>query len=185
MKKFEQTIPKEQMAIVKDALVCYQQTLIVANRSRGESGEASLEHPIFDIHALIGLLDREVTVVLTQDEVDGFGKYGVDFPEYIGEPYRLKEITSQEKLSAAMTKLAYFAHNFPWGFIEDVWGVGTHLGNHLQEKYRLHGDFWKWYMNLSDDNKDMLNEYVLNNYKGMPSLDKAIFSTTKSVSNGN
>jgi hypothetical protein len=92
-----------------------------------------------------------------------------------------------KSLSAAMTKLAYFAYNFNSGFIGEVWGVGS-IGLHLRDKFaKCHeqkgptAGFWDFYVDLSQDNKDKLNDYVLSNYKGMASLDAVLAATVNPI----
>lgn len=87
-----------------------------------------------------------------------------------------------KKAVAAMTKLAFFAYNYNHTFIEDVWGTGS-VKQHLFEKFgKCHEKkgptlgFWEFYMDLSQENKDKLNDYILKNYKGMRSMDDIIFN---------
>lgn len=82
-----------------------------------------------------------------------------------------------------MTKLAFFAFNFNHLFIEETWGSMNSNSRHLKEKFLSfcdkHGPtlgFWEFYMDLSQDNKDKLNEYILNKYKGMRTMDDIIFN---------
>ena len=132
MENFTQRIPKEQMAIVKDALTCYRETLKVADRSRQD---VTLGHTIFDIHSLIGLLDREVVVELTKDEVDSFGKYGVDYPEYT---------SGYELTQTPPTDFDWFKRNAIFNvMLKTIKGVGkggSHTSVMLDEYAKAYGE---------------------------------------------
>lgn len=85
-----QRIPKSQMDIVVTALMCYRDTLRATEKLADKQGsnDVAVQHQLFDCHSLIGLMDREVVVELTEDEYDNFLMYGVDFPEYTGDEYK-------------------------------------------------------------------------------------------------
>jgi len=92
--------------------------------------------------------------------------------------------------SDAIIKFTYFANNFTGDFVEKVWGNGS-LGQHLKDKWEMlgqqlmafktasqhikdgnyygHGlsgteNFYKFYMMLDSYNKELLNNYISNNY---------------------
>lgn len=76
--------------------------------------------------------------------------------------------------SESTINFMYFIHNFPYNFIEKVWGEDSNLCNHLESKWRgliTSGDdygyiyFLKFFMDLSKDNKTILLEWVEKNYK--------------------
>lgn len=89
--------------------------------------------------------------------------------------------------SNAIVSFTYYANNFHYDFIQRVWGVDTMISNHLQSKWdvlvgyltvarketdnrfikNLTGTelFYKFYMMLDSSNKELLNEFILNNHK--------------------
>ena len=62
----------------------------------------------------------------------------------------------------AMSKLMLYAFNYESNFIQLVWGVNTSLTNHFESKFRQAGSFFNFYMGLSETNKDLLNNHILN-----------------------
>lgn len=64
--------------------------------------------------------------------------------------------------SQAMSKLMLYAFNYEMNFIELVWGDNTPLTNHFKSKFSETGDFCKFYMELSETNKEFLNIHILN-----------------------
>lgn len=86
-----------------------------------------------------------------------------------------------------MTKLAYFAYNYPHNWIEEVWGEGlqaTEFRQRFGAIYDKKGPtlgFWDFYMELSENNREKVNEYVVNEYRGMRSQDQVIFGNTYSI----
>jgi len=71
--------------------------------------------------------------------------------------------------SNAIINFMYFGHNYESDFIIKVFG--NHLGNHLQSKfntmYSKYGTltFFRWYMELDNGNKELLNNWIEQNYK--------------------
>ena len=70
-------------------------------------------------------------------------------------------------------KVMYFAHNYFHNWILEVWHDDTHIANHLQDKwcgYNRSNDkggtanFFKLYMNLSDDHRTTLIQWIKANY---------------------
>ena len=62
----------------------------------------------------------------------------------------------------AMSKLMLYAFNYESNFIQLVWGVNTSLTNHFESKFSQTGNFFSFYMGLSETNKDLLNNHILN-----------------------
>jgi hypothetical protein len=77
-------------------------------------------------------------------------------------------MTNQE----AIINFMYFGHNYPANFISKVWGIGSTSAKHLEGKfhsmYEQKGTltFFSWFMELDNDNKDVLINYIHNNYRG-------------------
>lgn len=71
--------------------------------------------------------------------------------------------------SEAIIKFMYFGHNYPQGFITKVWqgSLGQHFQDKFSSMYQRWGTltFFRWYMELSDDNKEILNDWIEANYK--------------------
>ena len=69
----------------------------------------------------------------------------------------------------AIVNFMYFAHNFPYGFINKVWN--GNMADHLHDKFiNSKGDngtekFFKWFMNLDEGNKETLIDWIDKNYK--------------------
>ena len=70
-------------------------------------------------------------------------------------------------------KVMYFAHNYFHNWILEVWSDDTRIANHLQDKwcgYNRSNDkggtanFFKLYMNLSDDHRTTLIQWIKANY---------------------
>lgn len=102
------------------------------------------------------------------------------YPHYPQEHYSY-ELTAQTDVpmmdrllvlqSDAMIRLAYFSNNYMDGWIEKCWGKNDYLTQHFDAKfteyYLKYGStlsFWKFYMDLSEDNKGRLNHFILTNY---------------------
>jgi hypothetical protein len=86
----------------------------------------------------------------------------------------LKEETmiAESNVNSPIRKYVYFSYNFPHDFIEQIWGEGA-MGRHLKDKftsyYKKHGDkavMTAFYVNLDSENQQMLEDYIINNYRG-------------------
>ena len=66
------------------------------------------------------------------------------------------------KQTEAMNKIVLYGFNYENNFIELVWGVNTSLTNHFESKFKEAGSFFNFYMQLSETNKDLLNNHILN-----------------------
>ena len=67
----------------------------------------------------------------------------------------------------------YWCANFENDFIQRAWADNPNLAHHLQNKFDSYYDavgsygvMNKFYLNLSSDNQEILENYVLNNYRG-------------------
>ena len=71
----------------------------------------------------------------------------------------------------AINKFFYFSMNFPYDFIEKVWGDEPWLVNHLKGKFNglydsdgSYGVINAFYGELSTSNRIKLMDWVMNNY---------------------
>ena len=64
----------------------------------------------------------------------------------------------------------YFAFNFPYKFIEEVWSESPSMANHLREKFNSLSErngsmtIFKWFMELDGNNKNTLLDWIEVNY---------------------
>lgn len=72
-----------------------------------------------------------------------------------------------------ITNFMYFAYNFPMGWIQEAFGEGTSLANHIEAKWQNlnkrngHGgtaNVFNLFMELSEGNKETLCTWVAENY---------------------
>jgi hypothetical protein len=82
---------------------------------------------------------------------------------------KVNELTSLETVN----KVIMFGFNYPHNFICGVWGNDTMLSNHFKSKFsaiynRVGSDavFNTFYCQLSDDNRELLINWIMLNYKG-------------------
>jgi hypothetical protein len=89
MKNVKQLLPKGSRDIIIKALQSYKHSLEVMNC--GEYDTLSNEH--FDCYGLIGLMNYDVEVTLSKQDVEDFGQYNVDFPMFgeVKRKYPTKE----------------------------------------------------------------------------------------------
>jgi hypothetical protein len=89
MKNVKQLLPKGSREIIKKALQSYKHSLEVMNC--GEYDTLNNEH--FDCYGLIGLMNYDVEVTLSKQDVEDFGQYNVDFPMFgeVKRKYPTKE----------------------------------------------------------------------------------------------
>jgi hypothetical protein len=74
----------------------------------------------------------------------------------------------------AINKFMYFAHNFGYNFIEEVWKSEPNMANHLRSKFNSYAQqqgngtngFFRWFMELDNGNKETLTDWIGANYKG-------------------
>jgi len=85
----------------------------------------------------------------------------------------VKEILQEEMSNnTPINKFAYFSYNYPPDFIKLIWGE-TSIANHLQEKfnslytkYGSRGVMNAFYVELSRNNQQIMEDYIINNYAG-------------------
>lgn len=71
----------------------------------------------------------------------------------------------------AIVNFMYFAHNFPYGFIDKVWSDNKHMADHLNDKFHVYRSndgtqtFFRWFMNLDEGNKEKLINWIDKNYR--------------------
>ena len=65
-----------------------------------------------------------------------------------------------------------FALNYPYDFIEKVWD-GSHFTSHLRAKFEMaysiagsYGAMIKFWAELDENNREILENWIINNYKG-------------------
>tara|TARA_R110001606_G_C15324569_1_gene644953 strand:+ start:1211 stop:1444 length:234 start_codon:yes stop_codon:yes gene_type:complete len=64
----------------------------------------------------------------------------------------------------------YFAFNFPYKFIEDVWADNPSLSKHFRDKFNSLAErnvsmtIFKWFMELDNGNKTILLNWIEKNY---------------------
>ena len=89
MKNVKQLLPKGSRDIIIKALQSYKHSLEVMNC--GEYDTLNNEH--FDCYGLIGLMNYDVEVTLSKQDVEDFGQYNVDFPMFgeVKRKYPTKE----------------------------------------------------------------------------------------------
>lgn len=63
----------------------------------------------------------------------------------------------------AINKWIFFTFNYPWDFLDKVWGYNEILKSHLRKKFD--GDMNKFYCELDKENSDKLLTWVIENYK--------------------
>lgn len=82
MKKVSQVIPKEQVAIIKEALSLLKDRLKNLNPN---GSDTEMNHKLFDVLTLTAMLNKtEMVVNLPFDVYEKFTSLnGIDFPEYI------------------------------------------------------------------------------------------------------
>lgn len=85
----------------------------------------------------------------------------------------VKEIMSEEMgAKSPINKFVYFGYNYPQNFIEQIWGesgISTHLQSKFDKAYQsagAGGAMNRFYVELDEGNKMMLEEYIINNYRG-------------------
>jgi hypothetical protein len=80
--------------------------------------------------------------------------------------------------SKSIINFMYFGHNYPHNFIAKAWAgketlteddeysLADHLTKKFHTMYEKHGTltFFRWYMELDNGNKEILNDYIADNY---------------------
>ena len=73
----------------------------------------------------------------------------------------MNELTDKK----AINKWIFFTMNYPYYFIETIWGSNTLFAKHIREKFNeYHGDMNRLYCELDKENADKLLTWVLDNY---------------------
>ena len=85
----KQLLPKEQRELIIKALESYQHTIHLAiERHEANNLGDVLNHDVFDITGLIGMMKYDVEIALPKEHKDTFAsRHGVDFPEYCEDVY--------------------------------------------------------------------------------------------------
>ncbi len=100
--------------------------------------------------------------------------YKIIFLKIIPEINLNKKLLKQIEINEAVLNFAYFTANFPSDFIEKAWNDEPHLAQHLHEKilgyakdegFISAGTFMKWFFDLDAENKEILINWIQNNYK--------------------
>ena len=101
------------------------------------------------------------------------------------KPLIMKNTNTFLKKSDAIVEFTYYANNYQYDFIDQVWKDNTMLKNHLNDKWdtlvtqltkareecsnplvrSMSGTelFYRFYMMLDYGNKEKLNQFILNN----------------------
>lgn len=81
MKIKVEVLPEGQKKVLRDALNTYKAALETIEKN---GSNMDVEHVLFDILTLKALLNYDVEIRLTQEQLERFtADNGVDFPEYI------------------------------------------------------------------------------------------------------
>ena len=85
----------------------------------------------------------------------------------------------KEKLTA-INKWMFFIYNYPYNFIDSIWGNEPWLVNHLKgkfnayyEDYGAYGVIPKFYAELDSSNKIKMMSWVMENFNGEQKLNIA------------
>jgi hypothetical protein len=90
-KNVKQLLPKGSRELITKALKSYQYALEVIGN--GFDDNMNREH--FDCYGLIGMMNYDVEITLSEEDVEDFGQHNVDFPEF-GEVKRMYPDLIQE-----------------------------------------------------------------------------------------
>lgn len=90
MNNVKQLLPKGSREIIIKALKTYQHSLDII----GNGFDENMNNEHFDCYGLIGMMDYDVEVTLSKQDVEDFGQHNVDFPMF-GEVKR-KYPTNEE-----------------------------------------------------------------------------------------
>lgn len=83
-KNVKQLLPKGSREIIIKALKCYQHSLEII----GNGFDDNMSREDFDCYGLIGMMNYDVEITLSKQDVEDFGQHNVDFPEF-GEVKRM------------------------------------------------------------------------------------------------
>lgn len=84
IKNVKQLLPKGSREIIIKALKCYQHSLEII----GGGFDDNMSREDFDCYGLIGMMNYDVEITLSKQDVEDFGQHNVDFPEF-GEVKRM------------------------------------------------------------------------------------------------
>ena len=89
MKNVKQLLPKGSREIIIKALKTYQHSLDII----GNGFDDNMNNEHFDCYGLIGMMEYDVEVTLSKQDVEDFGQYNVDFPMFgeVKRKYPTKE----------------------------------------------------------------------------------------------
>ena len=72
------------------------------------------------------------------------------------------------KSKDSIVKFMYFGHNYPNGFISNIWGgqMAKHLESKFSTMYERKGTltFFSWFMELDNSNREILINWIEENY---------------------
>ena len=89
MNNVKQLLPKGSREIIIKALKTYQHSLDII----GAGFDDNMNNEHFDCYGLIGMMDYDVEVTLSKQDVEDFGQHNVDFPMFgeVKRKYPTKE----------------------------------------------------------------------------------------------
>ena len=89
MNNVKQLLPKGSREIIIKALKTYQHSLDII----GNGFDENMNNEHFDCYGLIGMMDYDVEVTLSKQDVEDFGQHNVDFPMFgeVKRKYPTKE----------------------------------------------------------------------------------------------
>tara|TARA_R110002074_G_scaffold51280_2_gene129767 strand:+ start:55002 stop:55547 length:546 start_codon:yes stop_codon:yes gene_type:complete len=89
IKNVKQLLPKGSKEIIIKALRSYQHSLHVIGSGRPTPlFDDNMNNEHFDCYGLIGMMNYDVEITLSKQDVEDFGQHNVDFPEF-GEVKRI------------------------------------------------------------------------------------------------
>ena len=100
-KNVKQLLPKGSKEIIKRALESYQYTIgIILDKQDNDKNNnvidnsCNLRDENFDCYSLIGMMNYDVEVTLSKQDVEDFGQHNVDFPVF-GEVKRMYPVKKE------------------------------------------------------------------------------------------
>jgi hypothetical protein len=174
MKNVAQLIAKEQKELIIKALEAYQHTLTITmerHEDMGNTIDGSINHDVFDLTGLIGMMKYDVEVRLPKKHKDTFAsRHGVDFPEYcddIEADYPMKK----DEWVTVMVGIISFKDDgvhVREASIQNLVSVNKHLRSQVDEF-------------ISDMKDDGLDTLIMDDYDGTVGLydpnDERLFQT--------
>lgn len=94
-----------------------------------------------------------------------------ELKELIRESY--KEILTEARNTSPIHKFVYFSQNYPNNWINTIWKDNRILADHLESKfnslnkrYGTHAAVLRFYLELDNENEQIFDNWIINNYNG-------------------